>query len=74
MSDPNRVNQGHLEHESTGLGQQRVGEPGPGPRQTHPYPPSAGGPGAGSGDDAVVEAEAERATAGDAEQAAEDRS
>lgn len=52
MAKINTPTDGRGVHQSAGLGQVRVGEPGPGPRQTHPFPPSAGGPGPGEGDDA----------------------
>ena len=52
MGKINTPTDGRGVHQSAGLGQVRVGEPGPGPQQTHPFPPSAGGPGPGSGDDA----------------------
>lgn len=52
MAKSNRPTEGRGVHQSAGLGQVRVGEPGPGPRQTNPFPPSAGGPGPGAGDGA----------------------
>jgi len=55
MAKINTPTEGRGVHQTAGLGQVRVGEPGPGPQQTHPFPPSAGGPGPGSGDDAKPE-------------------